>query len=122
MAGKIREMSFLLFNSFPFITNAIRRHYLTVCICTPLLASCSTPAKTIAVTCQERQVEIYIDGEYLGRDLVYYTVPKGQAYIEVSGRDNGMEVYNRRINVKDSRRNLIEIQVPKDYGYSSKPY
>lgn len=62
--------------------------------------------KTIGLTCQERQIEIYVDEEYLGRDLVYYTVPKGREYIEVSCRDNGMEVYHRRINVKDRNGKL----------------
>lgn len=83
--------------------------------------SCST-AKTVALTCQERQIEIYVDDEYLGRDLVYYTVPKGREYIEVSCRENGIEVYHRRINVKSRNGNLIELQIPKNYKYSNKPY
>lgn len=72
--------------------------------------------------CQERQVEIYVDDEYLGRDIVYYTVPKGREYIVVSCRDNGMEVYRRRINVKYSNDAVIELQIPKNYKYSSKPF
>ncbi len=86
-----------------------------------VMSSCSS-AKTIALTCQERQIEIYVDDEYLGRDLVYYTVPKGKQYIEVSCRDKGMEVYHRNINVKDRKGTLIELQIPKNYKYSSKPY
>lgn len=83
--------------------------------------SCSS-TKTIGLTCQERQVEIYVDDEYLGRDLVYYTVPKGREYIEVSCRENGEEVYHRRINIKDRKGSLIELQIPKIYKYSSKPF
>ena len=92
-----------------------------VSLLTTSLSSCST-TKTIGLTCQERQIEIYVDDEYLGRDLVYYTVPKGREYIEVSCRENGMEVYHRRINVKDRKGTLIELQIPKNYKYSSKPY
>ncbi|WP_300917170.1 hypothetical protein [uncultured Muribaculum sp.] len=84
-------------------------------------ASCSS-TKTIGLNCQERQIEIYVDDEYLGRDLVYYTVPKGREYIEVSCRENGIEVYHRRINVKDRKGTLIELQIPKNYKYSSKPF
>ena len=77
----------------------------------------------MSFTCQERQIEIYVDDEYLGRDLVSYTVPKGRTYIDVSCRENGLEVYHRRINVKDRKNNiLIELQIPKNYRYSSKPY
>ena len=90
-------------------------------ICSIAVISCSS-TKTIALSCKERQIEIFVDDEYLGRDLVYYTVPKGREYVEVSCRENGMEVYHRRINVKDRNGNLIELQIPKNYKYSSKPY
>lgn len=83
--------------------------------------ACSS-TKTIGLSCQERQIEIYVDDEYLGRDLVYYTVPKGRQYIEVSCRESGIEVYHRRINVADRNGVLIELQIPKNYKYSSKPY
>ncbi len=83
--------------------------------------SCAS-SKTISLVCQERQIEIYVDDEYLGRDLVYCTIPKNREYIEVSCRENGMEVYHRRINVKNRKGELIELQIPKNYRYSSKPY
>lgn len=83
--------------------------------------SCSS-SKTIALSCTERQIEIYVDDEYLGRDLVYYTVSKDREYIEVSCREKGIEVYNRRIYVKNWKGTLIELQIPKNYKYSSKPF
>ena len=54
--------------------------------------------------------------------MVYYTVPKGRDFIEVSCRENGLEVYHRRINVENKSGALIELQIPKNYKYSSKPY
>lgn len=86
-----------------------------------LITSCNS-TKTLALTCQERQIEIYVDDDYLGRDLVYYTVPKGREYIEVSCREDGVEVYHKRINIKDRKGTLIELQIPKNYRYSSKHY
>ncbi len=94
---------------------------LTAILTIARLSSCES-AKTIALACQERQIEIYVDDEYLGRDLVYYSVPKGRKHIEVSCRDNGIEVYHRRINVRDRKGTLIELQIPKNYRYSSKPF
>lgn len=85
------------------------------------LLSCSS-TKTFSFYCQERQIEIYADNEYLGRDLVHYTVSKDREYIEISCREEGVEIYNRRINVKDRKGSLIELQIPKNYKYSSKPY
>lgn len=85
------------------------------------LESCSSN-RTIGFSCVERQIEIYVDDEYLGRDLVYYTVPKGREYIEVSCRQDGIEVYHRRINVGGHKGTLIELQIPKNYKYSNKPF
>lgn len=84
------------------------------------LTSCSS-TRTVALMCKERHIEIYADDQPLGRDLVRYTVPKGQKYIEVSCRDNGVEVLHRTINVEDKNNTLIELQIPKNYRYSSKP-
>jgi len=95
---------------------------LTAVILTMACVSSCASTKTIGLCCQERQIEIYVDDEYLGRDLVYYTVPKGREYIEVSCREDGVEVYHRRINVKNKNGNLIELQIPKNYKYSSKPF
>lgn len=80
------------------------------------------PTKTLALSCQERQIEIYVDDEYLGRDLVYYTIPKDREYIEISCRDKGIEVYHKRIYVKNRKGTLIELQIPKNYKYSNKPF
>lgn len=81
-----------------------------------LTVGCSS-AKTFAFSCSERQIEIYVNDEYLGRDLVYYTVPKGVKDIKVSCREDGVEVYNRNINVEHRSGNLIELQIPKHYKY-----
>lgn len=85
------------------------------------VSSCSS-SRTFVLTCQERQIEIYVDDNYLGRDMVYYNVPKGQEYIEISCRDNGTEVYHRRVSVSGRNGNLIEIQIPKNYKYNSNPF
>ena len=94
---------------------------IVLCFVTAGLFSCSS-SRTISLSGQERQIEIYVDDEYLGRDLVHYTVPKSREYIEVSCRENGMEIYHRRINIKDREETLIELQIPKNYKYSSKPF
>ncbi len=99
----------------------IRSSLLISIVASIFFIGCSS-TKTLGLLCQERQIEIFVDDEYLGRDLVYYTVPKGREYIEVSCRENGTEVYHRRINVKDKNGTLIELQIPKNYKYSSNPF
>ena len=82
-------------------------------------ASCCAP-RDLVLTCQERHIEIYVDNQYLGRDMVKYTFHKGQKYVEVSCRDNGMEVYHKKIYVEDLKNgNLVELQIPKNLKYSN---
>ena len=40
-------------------------------------------------------------------------------YIKVSCRENGVEIYNRNYYVKGRKNQLFELNIPKDYRYSS---
>lgn len=82
------------------------------------LCACAT-ITPIHLSCNEQHVEIYVDDEYVGRGLVNYTVPKGKDYIQISCRENGIEIYSRRLYVKGSKNRLFELTIPKDYRYSS---
>ena len=83
-----------------------------------LFCSCASSIP-ISLLCDEQQIEIYIDGEYVGRGMVRYDVPKGIDYINVSCRNAGVEVYSRRLYVKGLKNRLFELTIPKDYRYSS---
>ena len=83
------------------------------------IVSCSSP-RNVVIACQERHIEIYVDGQYLGRDMVDYIIPKGQKYAEISCRNNGIEVYYRKVYVEDLKTgNIIEIQIPRNLKYSN---
>lgn len=94
------------------------KNLLILFVSTAFLASCAS-ATSINLFCEEQHVEIYVDGEYVGRGLVNYVVPKGQDRIKVACRENGVEVYSRSYYIKDDKNNLIELIIPKDYRYSS---
>lgn len=52
--------------------------------------------------------------------MVYYTVPKGQKLLEVSCRDNGEEVYSKKLYAEDLKDgNLVDIQILKRLKYSN---
>ena len=57
--------------------------------------------------------------ENAGRGLIHYIVPKGDDYINVSCRENGIEIYSRTFYVKGKKNQLFELAIPKDYRYSS---
>lgn len=96
------------------------RQFVFAAIITVSLSSC---ASSIPVTllCEEQHVEIYVDGEYAGRGLVHHTVPKENEYINVSCRENGIEIYSRKFYVKGKKNYLYELKIPEDYRYSSEP-
>ena len=82
------------------------------------LGSCATSIP-VSLLCNEQQIEIYVNDEYVGRGLVNYIVPKGTEYIKVSCKENGMEIYSRSYYVKGKKNQLFELTIPKDYRYSS---
>ena len=70
--------------------------------------------------CNDPSVDIYIDGEFAGRDLVNHVFPKGKKTVEVTCMDNGVEVFHN-IYYTGSYRNheLIDLPVQRDYQYST---
>jgi len=96
---------------------------LSIIVSAFLVTSCSAP-RNLVLSCQESHIEIYVDGQFIGRELVNYTVPKGQMYVVVSCHDNGIEVYSKKVYTDDLKRgNLIELQIPKNLKYSNnRPY
>lgn len=86
-----------------------------------LLISCSS-SKVLGFYCEEQQVDIYVNDEYVGRGLVNYQVPKSMESVKVSCWQDGDEIYTRTFYVKGKKGQLFELNIPKDYRYSSKPY
>ena len=82
------------------------------------LGSCATSIP-VSLLCNEQQIEIYVNDEYVGRGKINYIVPKGTEYIKVSCKENGMEIYSRSYYVKGKKNQLFELTIPKDYRYSS---
>lgn len=83
-----------------------------------LLSSCIT-SSYVSISCNEQDVEIYINNEYIGRGLVNYSAPKGIEEINISCKENGNEIYNRNFYIKGKKGELIELTIPKDYKYSN---
>lgn len=90
----------------------------TLVLFSTFLGSCATSIP-VSFLCNEQHIEIYVDEEYVGRGLVNYIVPKGTDYIKVSCRENGVEIYERNYYVKGKKNQLFELNIPKDYRYSS---
>ena len=82
-----------------------------------ILSSCAT-YNQISLLCNEQHIDLYIDEEHVGRGLINYTLPKKHNYINVSCRENGIEVYSKRYFVRGCKNCLFEINIPINYYYS----
>lgn len=92
------------------------------CVLTVALCLCSCASSTnVSLLCNEEHMDLYVDGQYVGRGLVQVTVPRGKESIKVSCVEEGVEVYSRSFYVKGKDGQLFELTVPKDYRYSSQP-
>lgn len=89
------------------------------CLC--ILPSCVT-SSFVNISCNEQDVELYINDEYVGRGLVNFTAPKGVEEINISCRQNGEEIYSRNLYIKGKKGELIELTIPRDYRYSGNQY
>jgi hypothetical protein len=83
-----------------------------------LLSACNLQ-KQIVLYCQHPQIEIYVNDEYVGNDMVYYK-SSGEESIVVTAKIDGNEIYRRTIDLIGRKKNeLIEIHVPEYYRYSN---
>ena len=73
----------------------------------------------MSVLCNIQEAEIYIDGTFIGKGLVNYTVPQGVTTIEVVCMQNGKEIARRVAPVKNNA--LYEVYLSDDYSYSTNP-
>lgn len=84
-----------------------------------LFSSCASTTR-LNFVCTDPTIDIYVDGEYVGRDLVNIAFPKSKRTVEVTCLDNGVEVLRRTFYVNSYRNNeLIDLQVQRDLQYSS---
>lgn len=74
---------------------------------------------SVSFLCNESDVQIYVNDDYVGEGLVSYTFPKTVSTAEVICKRNGNVIYTQTYSIKGRNRNLIEIQIPKDLFYSS---
>ena len=91
------------------------RHAALLAVCA--MISCSTTQK-VNFICDQTDVEIFVNDEYAGRNLVSYTLPRGTTFVTVSCRRDEQEVYSRRFYVKGKKEITYTLTIPNNYRYS----
>ena len=84
---------------------------------TLLFSSCKSYFPVTFLT-NKTDIEIYVDDEYIGKNMVTYRVPNGVQEVTVRCFDGGREVLVRKVYVKGMKNRIIEINIPDDYKYS----
>lgn len=86
--------------------------------CVIMLNSCST---TVHFLCNQSDVAIYIEDQFMGYNQISYVVPKGVEYVRVSCRVDGLEIYSNTYYVKHENNRLFDIILQDNYKYSTNP-
>lgn len=83
-----------------------------------LLESCSSTT-TVSFLCNQEDLQIYVNDDYVGTGLVQYTAPKGVTTAEVECKKDGITVFSRNYYIKGHNRDLFDIHIPQYNSYSS---
>lgn len=82
------------------------------------IISCSTTT-TVSFLCDQEDLQIYVNNEYVGTGLVSYTAPKEVTTAEVECKKDGITVFTKNYYIKGHNRALFDIRIPNNNSYSS---
>lgn len=82
------------------------------------IMSCST-STTVSFLCDQEDLQIYVNNEYVGTGLVRYTAPKEVTTAEVECKKDGITVFTKNYYIKGHNRELFDIRIPNNNSYSS---
>ena len=94
------------------------KHFLGAGLMVLVMASACSSTQQVNFVCDQTDVEIYVNDEYAGRNLVSVTLPRGTSYVNVSCRRDGEEIYSRRFYVKGEKEATYTLTIPNNYRYS----
>lgn len=80
--------------------------------------SCSTTT-SVSFLCNEEDLQIYVNDDYVGTGLVRYIVPKNVTTAVVECKKDGVTIYTKNYYIKGHNNELFDIIIPKSNTYSS---
>lgn len=83
-----------------------------------IFSSCST-VTAVSFLCHDRDIQIYVNDTYLGKELVTYTAPKGVTTADIECKKDGITIFTKSIYIKGYNGRLFELTIPESYTYSS---
>ena len=83
------------------------------------LASCATTTTTVHFLCNEEDLQIYVNDEYVGTGLVTYVAPPNVTSAEVSCKKDGIVIFTKTYYIKGHNKQLFDLNVPSYNSYSS---
>ena len=82
------------------------------------IMSCST-STTVSFLCDQEDLQIFVNNEYVGTGLVSYTAPKEITTAEVECKKDGVTEFTKNYYIKGHNRELFDIKIPIENSYSS---
>lgn len=90
-------------------------------LCMLFMCQCQSTT-SISLLCNDPNIDIYVDDEYVGKNLVRYTPPTQLRSLRVEFKRNGESVLKRTIYIeRKSKNKLYDLNVSENMKYSSSP-
>ena len=83
-----------------------------------LIESCSSTT-TVSFLCNQEDLQIYVNDDYVGTGLVHYTAPKNVTTADVECRKDGKTIFTKSYYIKGHDKELIDLNVPERMTYSN---
>lgn len=85
----------------------------------PLSLMACAGSTSVSFLCENEDLQIFVNNEYVGTGLVSYTAPKGVTTAEVECKKNGITIFSKNYYIKGYNNALFDIKVPDYNSYSS---
>ena len=78
-----------------------------------------TSTTNISFLCNDEDLQIYVNDDYVGTGLVHYSAPKNVTTANVECKKDGITVYSRNYYIKGHNNELFDIIIPETKTYST---
>lgn len=102
--------------------NIINRNlkFITFCyIAVAMFLTACASAISVSFLCDDEDLQIYVNNQYVGKGLVRYTAPKDVTTAVVECKRDGITIYTKDYYIKGNNNALFDIKIPNNNSYSS---
>lgn len=82
------------------------------------ICSCASTTTSVSFLCNQEDVEIWVNNNYVGNGLAHYTVSREVTTAYVECKKDGIVIFTRNYYIKGQNNTLFDINIPEKTYYS----